>query len=129
MDNSLLLHILMGVHTLIGAVNVVCLVYLPYAAFKRRSPARDGWLLAALILPGLNLILMAANGMACPLQGVAQTLAGGQTGHVRDMYLVPESWLAVVPWTFPIGYALGVALVFGRILAGRLSRGDAETRR
>ena len=114
MDHSLLLHILIAVHTLIGAINTACLSYLPYAAWKRRSPATDRLLLFALIFPLANLILMAANGMACPLQDWAKALAGQQTGWVRDIYWVPERWLRIIPWTFPISYLVGAALVVGR---------------
>ncbi len=116
MDHSLLLHILMAVHTLIGAVNIACLFYLPYAAWKGHSPAGDRLLAFALLFPLANLILMAVNGMVCPMQGWAQGLTGQHTGWVRDIYLVPERWLRIIPWTFPIGYVLGAALVFGRLL-------------
>jgi len=115
-SDATLLHILIAVHTLIGAVNTACLFYLPYAAWKGRSPATDRLLQVALVFPLANLILMAANGMACPLQHWAQTLAGPHAGWVRDIYGVPESWLRIVPWSFPISYALGAALVFGRLL-------------
>jgi len=115
MDNTLLLHILIASHTLIGALNIVFLLYLPYAAWKRRSPAKDRLLLVALLFPLVNLILMAFNGMRCPMQGWAQALSGPGTGWVRDIYWVPESWLRIVPWTFPISYLLGAGLVFGRL--------------
>ena len=109
-----LLHILMAVHTLIGAISTACLVYLFWAAGRRKSPKTDRVLLFALVWPAANLILMAANGMACPLQNAAQALAGVHTGWVRDMYWVPERWLAVVPWTYPIFYFTGIALVWWR---------------
>ena len=128
MSDATLLHILIAVHTLIGAVNTACLFYLPYAAWKGRSPATDRLLQVALVFPLANLILMAANGMACPLQGWAQALAGGQTGWVRDIYLVPESWLRIVPWTFPLGYFAGAALVFGRVLIKRRASAPAPPR-
>jgi hypothetical protein len=118
MDNSLLLHILIACHTLIGAINIACLFYLPYAAWKRRSPAKDRLLLVALVFPAANLILMAFNGMNCPMQGWASALTGHHDGWVRDVYWVPESWLRVVPWTFPIGYLVGAGLVFGHTLRG-----------
>jgi hypothetical protein len=113
-----LLHILMAVHTLIGAVSTFCLAYLCYAAFKRRSPASDKLLMCALIWPLVNLIAMAANGMVCPLQNAAQALAGQpdgqQAGWVRDMYWVPQSWLKLVPWTYGPSYLIGATLVWWR---------------
>jgi hypothetical protein len=108
-----LLHILMAVHTLIGAVSTACLVYLAWAAWHRRRPAADKLLVFALAWPLANLTLMAVNGMACPLQNAAQALTGTHT-WVRDIYWVPQSWLSVIPWTYPIGYALGVLAVWAR---------------
>jgi hypothetical protein len=109
-----LLHILMAVHTLIGAVSTFCLIYLFGAAYRRHRPKTDKLLIFALVWPLANLILMAANGWTCPLQNAAQVLIGQHAGWVRDIYLVPESWLRVVPWTYPIGYFLGAALVWWR---------------
>ena len=116
MDNALLLHLLIASHTLIGAISTACLVYLYYAAWRGRNPAKDRLLLVALIWPLANLILMAVNGMVCPMQNWAQALSGQHTGWVRDIYWVPENWLRVVPWTFSIGYFTGAALVFWRVL-------------
>lgn len=109
-----LLHILIAVHTLIGAVSTFCLVYLYWAAWRRRRPSVDKLLIFALVWPLANLILMAANGMVCPLQNAAQVLMGQHGGWVRDIYLVPESWLKIIPWTYPIFYGLGAALVWWR---------------
>jgi len=115
-----LLHILRTVHTLIGAISTACLLYLYYAAWRRHRPSADKLLIVALVWPLANLIAMAANGMVCPLQNAAHVLVGqtglaGQTGGwVRDIYLVPESWLRIIPWTYPIAYGLGAALVFWR---------------
>lgn len=114
-----LLHILMAVHTLIGAVSTACLAYLYWAAWRRHRPGADKLLVFALAWPLANLILMALNGMACPLQNAAQALAGTHA-WVRDIYWVPQSWLSVIPWTYPIGYALGVAAVWARSRRGRL---------
>ncbi len=111
MKTATLLHILIAVHTLIGALSTFCLFYLYFAAWKRRHPSKDKLLLLALVWPLANLILMAANGMVCPLQNAAQALSGQYTGWVRDIYWVPESWLQIVPWTFGPSYAIGAALV------------------
>jgi hypothetical protein len=110
-----LLHILMAVHTLIGAVSTGCLVCLYWAAWHRKTPKTDKILVFALAWPLANLTLMALNGMACPLQNAARVLAGSHGIWVRDMYLVPESWLRIVPWTYPIEYVIGVAAVFWRM--------------
>jgi len=115
MNNATLLHILIAVHTLVALVSMASLIYLPYAAVKGHSPARDRFLLFALLWPLANLILIAANGMVCPMQSWAQDLSGEHTRWVRDIYFVPERWLGTVPWTYPAGYLLGVALVFGRL--------------
>lgn len=109
-----LLHILIAVHTLIGAVSTVCLFYLYFAAWKRRHPSKDKLLWLALVWPLVNLIVMAANGMVCPLQNAAQALTGQHTTWVRDIYLVPESWLKIIPWTYGPSYLLGAALVWWR---------------
>lgn len=109
-----LLHILILLHTLIAAVSTACLVYLYYAAWRCRNPRSDRILCFALIWPAVNLVLMAAGGMVCPLQIAAQSLAGQGPGWVRDIYLIPESWLAIIPWTYPIFYGLGAALVWRR---------------
>jgi len=114
--SALLLHILMALHTLIGVVSTFCLFYLYYAAWKRRRPAEDKLLVFALLWPLANLVLLAANGMVCPLQNAAQALAG-QSGHVRDMYFVPESWLRLVPWTYGPGFLVGAALLWRRARA------------
>ena len=114
MNSATLLHILMAVHTLIGAISTACLFYLYYAAWRGWHPAKDRLLLIALIWPLANLILMAVNGMVCPMQNWAQALTGQHAGWVRDIYWVPENWLRVVPWTFSIGYFTGAALVFWR---------------
>ncbi len=114
-----LLHILMAVHTLIGAVSTACLGYLFWAAWRRRSPKTDTFLIFALVWPLANLILMAANGMVCPLQNAAQALAGQPTLWVRDIYLVPEPWLRIIPWTYPIFYGLGAGMVWWRALRPR----------
>ena len=125
-----LLHILRTVHTLIGAISTACLAYLYYAAWRRRRPTSDKLLIVALVWPLANLILMAANGMVCPLQNAAQVLVGqtglaGQTGgSVRDIYLVPESWLRIIPWTYPIAYAVGAAAVWWR---GRVKQSAASS--
>jgi hypothetical protein len=108
-----LLHILMAVHTLIGAVSTASLVYLYWAAWRRHRPGADKLLVFALAWPLANLTQMALNGMACPLQNAAQALAGTHA-WVRDIYWVPQSWLSVIPWTYPIGYGLGVAAVWAR---------------
>jgi hypothetical protein len=42
--NALLLHILLAVHTLIGAVSTACLVTLFVAAWQGKSPASSRWL-------------------------------------------------------------------------------------
>jgi hypothetical protein len=115
MSNATLLHILIAVHTLIGAVSTASLVYLFVAAWKRKSPAQDHLLLFALIWPFVNLVLMSVNGMVCPMQDWAKMLTGQQAGWVRDIYWVPENWLRIVPWTYAPSYALGAALVFLRI--------------
>ena len=109
-----LLHILIALHTLIAAVSTACLVYLYYAAFLRLHPHGRPILWFALLWPAINLALMVANGMVCPLQIAAQNLAGQGHGWVRDIYLIPENWLAVIPWTYPIFYGLGAALVWWR---------------
>ena len=115
MNSATLLHILMAVHTLVGAISTFCLFYLYYAAFRHRNPRRDNVLLVALIWPLANLILMAVNGMVCPMQDWAQALSGQHQGWVRDIYWVPERWLRLVPWTYSTSYVLGVVLVFARI--------------
>jgi hypothetical protein len=115
MNNTLLLHILIAVHTLIAAVSTASLFYLPYAAIKGHSPRHDGLLVVALVWPLANLILMTVNGWVCPMQDWAKDLTGGEAGWVRDIFWVPESWLRIVPWTFPIGSFVGVVLVFGRL--------------
>ena len=117
MGNTTLLHILMVVHTLIAAASTAALVYLYYAAWKGRSPRTDMLLLAALIWPFVNLALLLANGWECPMQSWAKALTGEHTGWVRDMYFVPQSWMAFVPWTYGPFYLFGAALVFGRALA------------
>lgn len=122
MNESTLLHILMAVHTLIGAVSTACLVYLFVAAWKGRSPAKDPFLAFALIWPLANLTLMAFNGMVCPLQDAARTLTGQEEGWVRDIYWVPEGWLKIIPWTYPAFYLAGVVLVFGRLWAKKLPK-------
>ncbi len=122
-----LLHILVAVHTLIGAISTFCLFYLFWAAWKRRHPARDKLLLLALIWPLVNLILLACNGWVCPLQNAAQALSGQHAGWVRDIYLVPESWLRIVPWSYPLSYVVGAALVWWR--ARRPSRPHARASR
>lgn len=114
-----LLHILMAVHTLIGIISTACLVYLYYAAWRGRRPGRDKLLMVALIWPLANLVLMAANGMVCPLQNAAQALVGqagaGQAGGwVRDMYWVPQSWLRIIPYTYGPSYLIGTILVLWR---------------
>ena len=114
MNAATLLHILMAVHTLIGVISTASLVYLFVAAWRRKSPLRDPFLAFALIWPFVNLVLMAINGMVCPLQDVAQTLTGQDSVWVRDIYWVPEDWLKVVPWTYSISYVTGAALVFWR---------------
>lgn len=114
MKTATLLHILIAVHTLIGAVSTFCLFYLFFAAWKRRHPGKDRLVLLALVWPLANLILMAANGMVCPLQNAAQALVGQSQGWVRDIYFVPESWLKAVPWTYGPSYAIGAALVWWR---------------
>lgn len=108
-----LLHILIAVHTLIGAISTACLVYLFWAAWHRRAPKADKVLVFALVWPLANLVLMAANGMVCPLQNAAQALAGS-SGWVRDIYWVPEDWLAVIPWIYPVFYAIGAAAAWLR---------------
>lgn len=115
---AFLLHILMAVHTLIGAFSTLCLFYLYYAGLRRLRPRGNKLLTVALIWPLANLILMAANGMACPLQNAAQALAGQNTGWVRDMYFIPARWLAIVPYTYGPAYLIGAGLVWWR--AGRL---------
>jgi len=115
MNSATLLHILMAVHTLIGAISTFCLFYLYVAAWRRRDPRRDRVLLAALVWPFADLILMAVNGMVCPMQDWAQALSGQHAGWVRDIYWVPESWLRLVPWTYSVSYVLGAVLVFARI--------------
>jgi len=109
-----LLHILIALHTLIAALSTGCLFYLYFAAFRRKHPAEDRLLAFALLWPLANILLMAANGMACPLQNAAQTLSDTPGVWVRDIYLVPESWLALVPWTYPAFFCLGAVLVFRR---------------
>ncbi len=123
-----LLHILIGLHTLIAAVSTACVVYLYFAAWQRRSPPSDRLLRLALIWPLANLLLMAANGMVCPLQNAAQSLLGQHGGWVRDIYLVPQSWLKVVPWTYGPSYLLGAALVWWRARNrhGRLKGGHDD---
>jgi hypothetical protein len=113
-NSGTLLHILMALHTLIAAATTFALVYLCYAALKRRRPAADRILLFALTWPLANLILMALNGMVCPLQNAAQALSGEPGGWVRDLYWIPESWLRIIPYTFGPSYALGAALVWWR---------------
>ena len=115
MDSALLLHLLIASHTLIGAISTGCLFYLYYAAWRGRHPAKDRLLLVALIWPLVNLILMAINGMVCPMQDWAQALSGQHAGWVRDIYWVPERWLRLVPWTYSTSYVLGAVLVFARI--------------
>jgi hypothetical protein len=112
-----LLHILMAVHTLIGAVSTACLCYLFWAAWRRKSPKTDKLLVFALAWPLLNLLAMATNGMACPLQNAAEALTGSH-GWVRDIYFVPEAWLAIIPVTYPAFYVLGVAAVWWRLRSG-----------
>jgi hypothetical protein len=112
--NILLLHILMAVHTLIGAVSIFCLVYLYFAAWKGTRPGAGKLLVFALIWPLANLVLMALNNMACPLQNAAQALADS-SGHVRDIYFVPENWLRIVPWTYGPSYLIGAGLLFWRL--------------
>lgn len=109
-----LLHILIGLHTLIAAVSTACLGYLYYAAWRCKNPYSDRILCFALLWPAVNLVLMAANSMVCPLQIAAQSLTGQHGGWVRDIYLIPESWLAIIPWTYPLFYGLGAVLVWGR---------------
>lgn len=110
-----LLHILIAVHTLIGATSTACLLYLYYAAWQGKRPGHDKWLVFALTWPLANLIVMAANGMVCPLQNAAQALAGVHGTWVRDIYLVPQSWLQVIPWTYPAFYLLGAGLIGWRM--------------
>ena len=86
-----------------------------WAAWRRRRPKADKLLIFALIWPCANLVLMAANGMVCPLQDWAQALSGQHEGWVRDIYWIPESWLRLVPWTYSTSYVLGLVLVFARI--------------
>jgi len=105
-----LLHILIAVHTLIGAISTGCLFYLGWAAWRRHTPKTDKLLVFALAWPLLNLTLMALNGMTCPLQNAAQALSGAH-GWVRDIYGVPQAWLRLIPWTYPIGYGLGAIAV------------------
>lgn len=109
-----LLHILVAVHTLVAAVSTSCLVYLFLGAWKRRSPRKDLFLRFALAWPLLNWVLLLANSMECPMQSWAKDLAGVQDGWVRDLYLVPESWIAWVPWTYGSSYVIGTCLVFWR---------------
>jgi hypothetical protein len=110
-----LLHILMAVHTLIGAVSSASLAYLYYAAWKRRRPTKDWILLAALTWPCVNLTLLVANGWVCPMQTWAQALTGEHGRWVRDIYWVPERWLRLIPWTYGPSYLVGVAAVWWRI--------------
>lgn len=109
-----LLHILVAVHTLIGAVSTLCLAYLYYAAWRRLHPLRDKILVFALAWPLANLVIMAANGMVCPLQNAALALSGTHGGWVRDIYLVPQGWLRAIPFTYPAFYLVGAGLVSWR---------------
>jgi hypothetical protein len=115
MSDATLLHILIAVHTLIGAISTASLVYLFVAAWKSKNPTKDPLLVFALVWPFANLVLMALNGMVCPMQDWAKMLTGQHAGWVRDIYWIPESWLRIVPWTYGPSYALGAALVFGRL--------------
>jgi len=128
MKTATLLHILVAVHTLIGVVSMASLFYLPYAAWKRRSPAKDRLLLVALAWPFVNLALLYFNGWECPMQSWAKALSGQHTGWVRDMYWVPESWLKLVPWTYSIGYVAGVALLLWRLRPKKRDSGRRSNR-
>jgi hypothetical protein len=75
-------------HTLLWFSIEVCMLYLLYAGFAKRSDRRAA--LAAEVVGGESLIF-AANGFSCPLRQLAESL-GAEHGSVTDLYL--PKWLA-----------------------------------
>ncbi|WP_306252318.1 hypothetical protein [Parvularcula sp. IMCC14364] len=100
LPEPVLLHGLMGMHTLIVAF---ALVAGPYIAWKAIRAERSLWLYLALAFPPLVCLGRIANGRECILQSWARELRHIEHGWARDIYLLPESW------------ALSVVLVAGAL--------------
>lgn len=77
-----------AVHTLAWFSIELCMMYLLYAGFAKRTDRRAA--IAAAVVGGESLIF-AANGFRCPLTDVAESL-GAEDGSVTDIYL--PRWLA-----------------------------------
>ena len=76
------------VHSLAFFVIQSCIVYLLYSGLRGRSDRKAG--IAAAIALGESAIYV-ANGMRCPLTGLAERL-GAESGSITDLYL--PRWLA-----------------------------------
>ena len=105
-----------AIHTLIWFSIEVCMLYLLYAGFAKRSDRRAA--LAVEVVGGESLIF-AANGFSCPLSQLAESL-GAEHGSVTDLYL--PKWLAHNLPAIHVPLLVLVAFLHGRNLRQQRKR-------
>ena len=104
-------------HTLAWFSIELCMIYLLYAGFTKRS---DRSVVVATVVVGGESLIFAANGFHCPLTKLAESF-GAENGSVTDIYL--PGWFAHYLPAIHVPLIVLAVFLHGRHLLQQRKRG------
>jgi hypothetical protein len=111
MSHAQILFAIRTVHTIIYGIMATAVVFILMSAIFGYF---GSLLIVALILVGIEVIVFVANGMRCPLTGLAKRY-GAEEGYVFETFL-PESFTKYTFRIFGLLLAVGLAGLVLRII-------------
>ena len=109
-----------AIHTLAWFSIELCMVYLLYTGFAKRS---DGSVVVAAVVVGGESLIFAANGFRCPLSQLAESF-GAVNNSVTDIYL--PRWFAHYLPAIHVPLIVLAVFLHGRNLLQQGKRGRAR---